>query len=474
MTGETLGAGLHQETLPDFILIRTDEVDEGERLRPVDPVWAKALGQMMARDGQDTPVQVCRLPGRNRWTLVAGAHRLAGAREVGIEHLRAEVVSADRDARRLREVRENLWRSDLMPIDRAAFIAEAVAIYKRRAGIDPERDGRVASVAARWQKQVADEAADTNDTMSRVYGWSDTVGEQIGLNKRTIERDLMLYRRLPASIVERLRSARHPVLSNASQLRALAKLEPVQQVAVVATLCGKLVNGRTITSVAQAVAQGSDAKKPLNLKDKRFRSVLDVLSRMDAGELAALFQSPQFHDLAPAEARVLLAPMRRDPNINQETADAAETMPAHGHRDAAGVARHGPAVRTSGLDAVSSSRDRVREGEDQRLDAAAVAGGSGVLAGDAAAPLSADLADNDLLRSATGFIAEQLGQDGDPDWIINELVRRHGGQARFQNGTYELKLGKIAATCTAGGIGLLRAWMTKAWVRLNEAKAAAA
>lgn len=274
----------HQEALPDFILIRTDEVDEGDRLRPVDPVWAKALGQMMARDGQDTPIQVCRLPGRNRWTLVAGAHRLAGAVSANIEHLRAEVVTAERDARRLREVRENLWRSDLTPIDRAAFIAEAVAIYKRRAGIDPARDGRVASVQARWQKQVADEASDTNDTMSFVYGWSSSVADQIGLAKRTIERDLLLYRRLPASAVATLRQARHPILSNASQLRTLAKLDQVTQARVVQTLIGVAGNGRTITSVAQALAIGGGGKPAPDPEAKRLSAFIATFARMSLAE----------------------------------------------------------------------------------------------------------------------------------------------------------------------------------------------
>ncbi|WP_420894895.1 ParB N-terminal domain-containing protein [Sphingomonas paucimobilis] len=147
-------APLHEEALASFILIRTDEIDAVDRLRPVDAIWAEALGQVMARDGQDTPIQVCRLPGKNRWTLVAGAHRLEGAKTAAIEYLKAEVVSADRDDRRLREVRENLWRSDLTPVDRAAFIAEAVAIHKRRAGIDPTADGRIGSITARWQKPL--------------------------------------------------------------------------------------------------------------------------------------------------------------------------------------------------------------------------------------------------------------------------------------------------------------------------------
>ncbi|HEX8485736.1 ParB/RepB/Spo0J family partition protein [Sphingomonas sp.] len=280
---------LHQEELPDFVLIRTNEVDEGDRLRPVDPVWAQALGQIMARDGQDTPVQVCRLPGRNRWTLVVGAHRLAGAMLAGIEYLRAEVVSADRDTRRLREVRENLWRSDLTPIDRAAFIAEAVSIYKQRAGIDPARDGRVVSAAARWQKQVKNEAADATVTMTGVYGFTDQVASELGLSNSTIERGLRLYRGLSPSLVEKLRAARHPVLTNATHLRALAKLDAHAQAKVVEllTVPGASLNYGQPKTVSEAIAHPlgpKPAKAKAGADDKRLAAFIGSFQRMGAAE----------------------------------------------------------------------------------------------------------------------------------------------------------------------------------------------
>jgi hypothetical protein len=280
---------LHQEPLSDFILVRTDEIDVGERLRPIDSVWAEALGQMMVRDGQDTPITICRLPGRSRWLLVAGGHRLVGAISAEIELLKAEVVSADRDDRRLREVRENVMRSGLAPIDRAAHIAEAVAILKRRAGVDPVADGRAASAAARWQKAVKDEATDANDTMSFAYGWTDEVADQIGLNKRTVERDIMLYRRLSPSLVEKLRTARHPILNNGTQLRTLAKLDEHAQGKVVQLLLvpGASLNYGQPKTVADAIAHPLGpkpaAKKP-DAETKRLSAFLGTFHRMSLAE----------------------------------------------------------------------------------------------------------------------------------------------------------------------------------------------
>ena len=307
-----MAAPLHEEALADFILIRTDEIDAVDRLRPIDMVWAEALGQVMAREGQDIPIQVCRLPGKNRWTLVVGAHRLEGAKAAGIEYLKAEVVSADRDDRRLREVRENLWRSDLAPVDRAAFIAEAVAIHKRRAGIDPAADGRVGSAAARWQKAVKDEAVDATLTVRGVYGFVEAVAAELGFSHQTIERDLMLYRRLAPSVVERLRGARHPILKNATQLRALAKLEGADQAKALNALVGD-AGEEPCKTVADAIKRTQPPRAPTKPDQKRFNTILDTISRMSAAERLALFQSPQFHDAIPAEAQRLLAPLRRGP-----------------------------------------------------------------------------------------------------------------------------------------------------------------
>lgn len=459
---EDLGAGLHQEALADFVLIRTDQVDQGERLRPVDLVWAEALGQIMTRDGQRTPVEVCRLPGQARWTLVSGGHRLAGAQSADIAYLRAEIVGADRDDRRLREVSENLWRRDLAPIDRAAFVAEAVAIHKRRAGIDPAKDGRAASIAVRWQKAVKDEAADTTATIAGVYGFSAAVAGEMGLSTRTVENDLMLYRRLAPSLVERLRSARHPVMGNATQLRLLAKLDADDQVQVVDRLLG-VDPWEPCKTVAEAARRLNPGKGPQDAEAKRFAAALGMLRRMSARERLALFQSGAFHDLIPAEASALLAPMRRQPDPTGTQDDAStEDLPPNAGCDEARVAGHGRPAGGDRTDAVRKHGDRGTAGEGERLHAVAMAPGSRVSAGS-----TSRLGDvGHLVAHITGQLAEGL----DPDWIIHELVRRFGAKVRSHTGTYELKACGVPATCTAGGAGLLRAWLRAADRRIKQAQ----
>lgn len=270
------------EVVDSILLIPTHDIVRGDRLRDIDPVWAGALGRLMARDGQQTPVEVCRLPGRSDWLLVAGGHRHEGAQLEDIPFLRAVVVSANRDDRRLREINENLWRKDLEPIDRAAFIAEAVLIQKRRAGIADAH--RSASVPTHLKALTA-EAADTLETISNVYGWSEEVGEQLGFTGRTIRNDLFVYRRLSPSLVDRLRVARHAVARNATQLRALAKLETRAQRDVVDALLGE-AGWQPCKTVAEAVkrTQPAGTAAPDDPAAKRLSAFLGAFQRMSLAE----------------------------------------------------------------------------------------------------------------------------------------------------------------------------------------------
>lgn len=444
------GGSLHQEALADFILVRTDEVDEGERLRPVDPVWAGALGQIMLREKQRTPIEVCRLPGRNRWLLVSGGHRLAGAKFAGIEYLRAEIVTAERKERRLREVSENLWRRDLDPLDRASSLAELVAIRRSSVGlaVAAQRDG---NVNARFKKQIGIEADEQLETISSTYGWTEELGRQLGFTGRTIRNDLMLYRGLAASVVDKLRRARHPILANASQLRALAKLEDDEQRRTV----DALLSYPALTSVSQARAHLCGTKSVADPETKRFSTVLNTLGRMTAQERLGLFQSSQFHQLMPAQARDLLAVMLRG---GDGDADLHAGEDARGLQD--GLAGY---VSPSG-----ASRDDPNSRDGVRGKPRPSSSPDG-LAVDGRSPVSGDHADQ--LIAAVGFIEAQLGLDADPDWIVGELIRRFHAKALVRDGAHLLRLGGVSSSCTSGSSNLLRAWSSKAW---NEIQGPAA
>jgi ParB family chromosome partitioning protein len=256
----------------DVIPLDPNEIELGERLRPIDVAWATAIGQSMKRDGQIHAVDVRRAgPG---WQLAgAGGHRVTGARLAGIP-IEVRVVEFDPDTSRRREAAENLFRRANDPVERAEAIAELVRLHRERAGL-----GEAERRDARVPLKVRDEAAGMCDTMSHIYGWADEVASELGFSKRTIQRDLFLYRGLQPSLIERLRAGRHPVLKNAAQLRALAKLDPPTQARAV----GKLLAGAKSASEAIRAVAGSNSIAR-SAEDKRLSAFIGAFQRMGLAE----------------------------------------------------------------------------------------------------------------------------------------------------------------------------------------------
>lgn len=283
------------------ITLDPNAIDLGERLRPIDEAFAAQLGQSMKVDGQIHAVDV-RPTNDGGWQLAgAGGHRVTGARLAGIP-IEATVVMFDGDVARRREAAENLFRRANDPLERAEAIAELVRLHRAQAGIE-EASRR----EARMPRRLKEEAQGMCDTMSHIYGWGDEIAAELGFSKRTIQRDLLIYRGLQPSVIAHLRKNRHPVLKNATQLRAIAKLPPDEQRQVAVRL---LAGAKSANEAIRAV-RGSNSVK-LTPEEKRRSAILGALTRMSRTELLGFCQSPAFHALLSKEARDLLAPIRRD------------------------------------------------------------------------------------------------------------------------------------------------------------------
>ncbi|MFQ3665553.1 MAG: ParB N-terminal domain-containing protein [Sphingomonadaceae bacterium] len=233
---------------PESVLsVPIASVEVGLRIRPVDQAWAEALSRFIAADGQLTPIEVCRLPGRQLWTLVSGAHRLEAARLLGWQTIRAVEVSNDAQERRVREVSENLLRRDLTPIDRSAFVGELYELARARAGGGTPQQ---LLAKARWGRQNRKAAKIEGDNASAIlaqaYDLTADAVERVGLSRRSVYRDLLLYKGLAPDLKERLRALADG--GNAAVLRRLAALPFDQQRDLVA-----MVEAGTAPSLAQAM-----------------------------------------------------------------------------------------------------------------------------------------------------------------------------------------------------------------------------
>lgn len=265
----------------EVLMLDMAAVDWTPGLRPIDPVWVEGLAALMKRDGQRTPIKVHR-KADGRFSLIAGRHRYKAVELLGWGTIDVELFQGSALDRRAEEVAENLHRGGLSPLDRAAFVAEAIEIEKARAGVRDGQSLKSAIAEARWSKRLKAEADDATATMSVAYGFSEQAAEKLGFTARTLRRDLELHRGLRAEVIDQVRAL--PIGGNAAQLRALAKLDPRAQAEAVALL----TEGQA-RSVSEAV--GVLKQKPLpDPAKKAWSAVLGNWARLSATDQKAILR----------------------------------------------------------------------------------------------------------------------------------------------------------------------------------------
>ena len=268
------------EIVGNVVAIPLADIEIGERRRAVDPVWVDGLVGLMGRDGQHTPIEVCRLTDGG-FSLVTGAHRLSAALQMGWREINAIVVSSDMAKRALREISENLFHRGLDPADRASDIADLIELMRVADGSAGKSAQQVAA-EARWAPaNLKTEALNASVKITDAYGWSEKVAERLGVSCSTVEKDLLLHRRLSPQVKAKLSG--HPDYRKASVMHALAKLEPEQQLQVAEMLASGAIKG-----VGEGLATLSQKPKA-SAEEKRLSAVLGAIGRMGKAERQATF-----------------------------------------------------------------------------------------------------------------------------------------------------------------------------------------
>ncbi len=257
-------------------------IDPAGGLRPLDPAWVEALAALMAARGQKEPIKVYARRDQPGFSMIAGRHRLAAARLLGWTVIDADVQDASALERRSDEISENLFKLGLSPLDRAAFVAEQIAVEKARAGVDETASPQSVAATARWSDRIGAEADDACAKIAHAYGFTDQMAEKVGLSRRAIYLDLELHRGIRPDVADAIRTL--PVAGNASQLRALARLSEAEQREVAALIVQGTAKGVTD-------ALGTLKQKPVkSTAQKAVSAILGNWSRLSAGEQKALLK----------------------------------------------------------------------------------------------------------------------------------------------------------------------------------------
>jgi len=109
--------------------VMIDDVIVNDGRREVNVAIVKKLAQSIEQIGLRHPITVRRKG--EKYTLVAGRHRLEACKKLGREHIPASIVSMTNDDARLWEIAENLHRADLTKLERDDNIAEWIKITER-------------------------------------------------------------------------------------------------------------------------------------------------------------------------------------------------------------------------------------------------------------------------------------------------------------------------------------------------------
>lgn len=116
--------------------VDVSHIDVSARLRAVDESKVRWLADSIAAIGLQQPITIWAVPD-GPFNLVAGAHRLAAVKSLGIAEIDAIFTDADDIDRQLWEIDENLMRSELTPTQQAEHLAKRKELWGARSGRIP-------------------------------------------------------------------------------------------------------------------------------------------------------------------------------------------------------------------------------------------------------------------------------------------------------------------------------------------------
>ncbi len=200
-----------------------------------------------------------------RFTLIAGAQRLAATRAAGGTEIEARVYdegALDADGRQLAEIVENLIRRELTALERAEHLAALHEVTQRRN--PPQRGG----------DRRSDKFREGGETKQAIFALLKQVAEKTGLCERSVRDALTIVRGLTAESKARLRGT--AAEDNAAWLKALAAATPELQAQALDLLLSTPPKATTIPD-ALALAEG---KVLPSFNDRLLRSTLTNFAKL--------------------------------------------------------------------------------------------------------------------------------------------------------------------------------------------------
>lgn len=255
-------------------------IDAGDRLRKVLPARVEALAEDLDERGLLTPVEVVGPLEAGGYRLIYGAHRLAAAQRLGWTEILAVIHAPDAFAgeaeTRLREIRENLMRFELNPLERAVAIAAWRDIYEAANG--KVKRGRTK------KSQDATISSDTPELEAAERfsaSFKEAAQQALGLHKDAVYRALKIATISPEI---RDRIADSPLAGNQSELLKLADQSPERQAQIVGLLLAEPAAAATVDDAIAILDKTPPAPAP-----KPWEQLCDRFARLKLADQRRFF-----------------------------------------------------------------------------------------------------------------------------------------------------------------------------------------
>ena len=188
-----------------------DVLTVSKRLRHLDAAKVESIAESMEAIGLQQPISIWASEDGAVVELVAGAHRVEAAKNLGWDKIDCIFVNMDELDRRLWEIDENLRRADLTDLERAQHTAKRAEVVKKKKELPANLANK--SEPHRPNKGQVDFVADT--------------AKKTGKSKRSVERDKARGEKIAPDVQEELSGT--DIETSGVQLDALATADPEDQ-----------------------------------------------------------------------------------------------------------------------------------------------------------------------------------------------------------------------------------------------------
>lgn len=223
--------------------------------RAIDEATVGGLAESIGTVGLINPIRV-RAFG-DQWEVIAGMHRLAACKRLGLVDITADIIESDDLHAELAMIDENLCRAELSPSDRAKQTARRKAIYIE---LHPETAHGKASPSK-------------DDNLS---SFADETAKAIGKDKRTVQRDAERGEKVIDEVIDLIRDTK---LDTGTYLDKLKRLTPNDQVAA-----AKRDLARLRQDEREAAQRRASNKVQTDIKSRAAKEVAEMIAEHVPGE----------------------------------------------------------------------------------------------------------------------------------------------------------------------------------------------